>query len=159
MQYLGAVSKMTEWSWFISKANHKHHRNPGLCPKHLCHRSWIWLVLWRPTIPSRTNTYKRCPFHHRVLGCKSRKSRDTWNNRKIWPWSAKQSRTEANRVLSRERAGHSKYPCSTTQEKILHTDITQWSIPKSNWLYSLQPKLENLYILSKNKTRSWLWLR
>ena len=32
---------------------------------------------------------KRCPFHHRVLECKSRKSRDTWSNRHIWPWSTK----------------------------------------------------------------------
>ena len=30
---------------------------------------------------------KRCPFHYRGLGCKSRKSRNTWNNRQIWPWS------------------------------------------------------------------------
>ena len=30
---------------------------------------------------------KRCPFHHRGLECKSRKSRDTWNSRQIWPWS------------------------------------------------------------------------
>ena len=30
---------------------------------------------------------KRCPFHHRGLECKSRKSRNTWSNRKIWPWS------------------------------------------------------------------------
>ena len=29
---------------------------------------------------------KRCPFHHRGLKCKSRKSRDTWSNRQIWPW-------------------------------------------------------------------------
>ena len=28
---------------------------------------------------------KRCPFHHRGLECKSRKSRDTGNNRQIWP--------------------------------------------------------------------------
>ena len=28
---------------------------------------------------------KRIPFHHRGLECKSRKSRDTWNNRQIWP--------------------------------------------------------------------------
>ena len=34
---------------------------------------------------SRTNTKKRCPFHHRRLECKSRKSRDTWNNRQVWP--------------------------------------------------------------------------
>ena len=32
---------------------------------------------------------KRCPFHHRRLECKSRKSRDTWSNRQIWPWSTK----------------------------------------------------------------------
>ena len=47
----------------------------------------------------------------------------------------------------------------TTQEKTLHMDITRWSIPKSDWLYSLQPKMEKLYTVSKNKTRSWLWPR
>ena len=30
---------------------------------------------------------KRHPFHHRELECKSRKSTDTWNSRKVWPWS------------------------------------------------------------------------
>ena len=29
-----------------------------------------------------------CPFHYRGLKCKSRKSRNTWNNRQIWPWNA-----------------------------------------------------------------------
>ena len=29
---------------------------------------------------------KRCPFHYRGLECKSRKSRNTWGNRQIWPW-------------------------------------------------------------------------
>ena len=38
-------------------------------------------------------------------------------------------------------------------------DITRWSTSKSDWLYSLQPKMEKLYTVSKNKTRSWLWLR
>ena len=28
-----------------------------------------------------------CPFHYRGLECKSRKSRNTWSNRQIWPWS------------------------------------------------------------------------
>ena len=28
---------------------------------------------------------KRCPFHYRGLECKSRKSRNTWRNRQIWP--------------------------------------------------------------------------
>ena len=35
----------------------------------------------------RTNTQKRCPFHYRGLECKSRKSRNAWSNRQIWPWN------------------------------------------------------------------------
>ena len=30
---------------------------------------------------------KKYPFHYRELECKSRKSRNTWSNRQIWPWS------------------------------------------------------------------------
>ena len=44
-------------------------------------------------------------------------------------------------------------------EKTLHMDITRWSTLKSDWLYSLQPKMEKLYTVSKKKMRSWLWLR
>ena len=62
-------------------------------------------------------------------------------------------------VLTKERTGHSKHPLPTTQEKTLHMDITRWSTLKSDWLYSLQPKVEKFYTVSKNKTRSWLWLR
>ena len=72
------------------------------------------------------------PFHYRGLECKSRKSRDTWSNRKIWPWSTKQSRTKANRVLQREHTGHSKHRLPTTQEKTLHMHITIWSLLKSD---------------------------
>ena len=102
---------------------------------------------------------KRCPFHYRGLECKSRKSRNTWSNRQIWPWNAEWSRAKTNRVSPRKCTGHSKHPLPTTQEKTLHMDITRWSTPKSDWLYSLQPKMEKLYIVNKNKTRSWLWLR
>ena len=91
--------------------------------------------------------------------CKSRKSRDTWSNGQIWPWSTKWSRAEANRVLPREHTGHSKHHLPTTQEKTLHMYITRRSIPKSDRLYSLQPKMEKLYTVNKNKTGSWLWLR
>ena len=35
----------------------------------------------------KIKTYqKRCPFHHRRLECKSRKSRHTWSNGQVWPW-------------------------------------------------------------------------
>ena len=100
---------------------------------------------------------KRFPFHHRRLECKSRKSRDTWSNRQVWPWSTKWSRAKANRVLPRERTGHSKHPRNNIREDSAH-DITRWSIPKSYWLYSLQLEMEKLHTVSKNNTRSWLWL-
>ena len=136
--------------------NVQYRSNSSLCPDQLCWRSWT--VLWRPIRPSRTNSKKRCPFHHRGLECKSRKSRDSWSNRQIWPWSTKRSRGKANRVLPRECTGYSKHPLPTTQETTLHMDITRGSTPKSDWLYSLQPKMKKLYTVCKNKMGSWLWL-
>ena len=38
-------------------------------------------------------------------------------------------------------------------------DSTRGHPQKSDWLYSLQPKMEKLYTVNKNKIRSWLWLR
>ena len=106
-------------------------------------------ILLRLTRPSRTNTQKRCPVHHRELECKSRKSRDTWSNRQSWPWSTKWNRAKVNKVWPREGTGHSKHPLPTTQEKSLHMDVTRLSTPKSDWLYSLRPKMENLYSQQK----------
>ena len=133
MQYLDAISKMkNQKSLFISEANHsisqqsKSMLQPVMLKKMKSNGS---MKTYRP---SRTNTPKRCPFHFRGLECKRRKSRNTWSNRQIWPWSTKQSRSKANRVLPRERTGHSKHPLQTTQEKTLHMDITRWSIPKSD---------------------------
>ena len=59
---------------------------------------------------------KRHPFHYRVLECKSRKSRNTWSNRQIWPWSMERSRAKANRVLPREHTGNVIHPLPTTRE-------------------------------------------
>ena len=103
-------------------------------------------------------TPKKGPFHHRELEWKSRKSRDTWNNRRVWPWSTKWSRAKLT-VLQRECTDHNKQSLPTTQETTLHVDITRWSISKLDWLNSLQPNMEKLYKVSKNKTWSWLWLR
>ena len=80
---------------------------------------------------------KRYPFHYRGLECKSRKWRNTWNNRQIWSWSMEWSRAKANRILPRKCTGHCKRPLPTTQERTLHTDITRRSTLKSDWLYSL----------------------
>ena len=85
-------------------------------------------------LTSKKKKKKRCPFHHRELESKSKKSRNTWSNRQLWPWSAEWSKAKADGVLPRERTGHSKHPLPTTQEKTLHMDITRWSILKSDWL-------------------------
>ena len=53
---------------------------------------------------------------HREMECKSRKSRDTWSNSQVWPWSTKGSREMANGVLPRECTDHNKHPLPTTQD-------------------------------------------
>ena len=122
------------------------------------HFSGFKIALWRPTRPFRINIQKRCPFHYRGLECKSRKSRNTWSNRQIWLLNMEWSKAKVNRVLPREHINHSKHPLPTTQERTTHGHH-QMVNTKSDWLYSLQPKMEKLYTVSKNKTRSWLWLR
>ena len=81
---------------------------------------WFYADLTRPF---RNNTQKRCPFHYRELQCKSRKPRNTWSNRQIWPWVIEQSRAKANTVLPRERTGHNKHPLPKTQDST--HDITR----------------------------------
>ena len=133
----------------------------------LCGRRREWDVLreqhWNKyTVKGEADHQPRldaCPSHHRGLKCKSRKSRDTWSNRQIWPWNTEWSRAKANRLLPRECTSHSKHPLPTAQEKTLHMDITRWSILKSDWLYSLKPKMEKHHTFSKNRTENWLWLR
>ena len=116
------------------------------------------MILWRPIRFSKIDTKKRCPFHHRGLEYKSRKSRNTWSYRQVWPWSTKWSSAKANKFCQ-ENVHHRKHSLSTTQEMILHVDIAGWSTQKSDQLYSWQSKMEKLYTVSKNKTGSWLWLR
>ena len=97
-------------------------------------------------------------IHDWRLECKSEKCRDTWNNRQIWPWRTKWSRAERLIEFCQEKA----LVITNTlfqKEITLPMDITKQSIPKSNLLHSLLPKMEKLYMVSKNKTWSWLWLR
>ena len=98
MQYLGAISKTTERSLFVSKANHTIFIVIQVYAQPLTPKKLKLNGLWRPTRPSRTNTKNICPFYHRRLECKNRKSRDTWSNRQVWRWSTKWSRKNANRV-------------------------------------------------------------
>ena len=148
MQYLGAISNMAEWSWLISRQTFQEHSNPSLYPNNSHWRSWSWTIQWITPKPSRTPK-KWCDFHHRWLESKIRKSRDTWSKKQVWTWSTKWSRTKTNRVL--QHTGHRKHPLPTTQEMTLHVDIIRWSTLKSDWLYSLQLKVEKLYTVSKTR--------
>ena len=45
---------------------------PSLHPDQSCWRRWSWMVLWRPTKPSKTNIPKRYSFHYRGQEFKNR---------------------------------------------------------------------------------------
>ena len=119
MQYLDAISKTTEWSLRFQGKPFNITVIQVYAPTSNT-EDWSWTVLWRPTRPFRANTQKRCPFHYRGLECKSRKSRNTWSNRQIWPWNTEWSWTKTNRVLLRKCTGHNKHPLPITQEKTLY---------------------------------------
>ena len=93
------------------------------------------------------------PFHYRGLECKSRKWKNTWSNRQIWPWSTEWSRAKTNRVLSRECTGHSKHPLPTTHghHQMVNTKIRLiifFAAKDRGALYSQQ-----------KQDKHWLWLR
>jgi len=102
----------------------QHHSNPSLCPTTNAEDAEVEKYYEDLQDLLELTPKKRCHFHHRGLECKSRKSRDTWSNRQVWPWSTKWSRAKANRVLPRECDSHSKHTLSATQQKTLYMDIT-----------------------------------
>ena len=153
MQYLDAISKTTEWSLFVSKATLQYHSNPSL-------------QVYAPTSNAEEAEVERfCEDLQDLLELTPPK--DVLFI--IGDWYAKvvskeipgvtgkfglEIQNEAGQrttVLPREHTGQSKHPFPTTQETTLHMDIARWSTPKSDWLYSLQPKMEKLYTV--NKTR------
>ena len=158
MQYLGAILKTTEWSvCFQGKPFNIMVIQIYVLTNNAEKAEVEWFYEDRQDLLELTQ--KRCPFHFMGLECKSKESIDTWSNRQICPCSAKWSRAKANRVLPGECTSHRKHSLLTTQEEALHMDITIWTIPESDWLYSLKPKIEKLYTVSKNKTGDWLWFR
>ena len=110
-------------------------------------------------------TRKRCPFRHRGLewkagnqeipGVKGKFHLVVQNEELVVQNEAGQRLTE----FCQKNALVIANTLFQQHENTLHMDITRWSIPKSDWLYSLQPKMEKLCTVSKNKTGYWLWLR
>ena len=127
IQYLDAVSKMTEWSVRLQGKPFNITVIQVYAPTSNAEEAEVEQFYEDLQELLELKPKKRCPFHYRRLECKSRKSRNTWGNRQIWPWSTEWSRTKANRVLPRECTGHRKQPLPTKQEKTLHMDVTRWS--------------------------------
>ena len=81
--------------------------------------------------PSKTNTKKRRPFHHKELKCKSGIQEISGVTGKFG-LGVQNEAGQRLTVLPKECTGHRKHLLPTTQEKTLHVDITIWSIPKSD---------------------------
>ena len=63
----------------------QYHSNPSLCPTTNAEEVEVeWFYDDLQDLLELT-PQKGCPFHHKGLECKSRKSRDTQSNRQVWP--------------------------------------------------------------------------
>ena len=68
------VNKSLKWSTWVQSEKQQNdlcsfprqtiqcHGNLSLCPNQQCWRRWRWMVLWRPTRASRTNSPKKMSF-------------------------------------------------------------------------------------------------
>ena len=95
---------------------------------------------------------------------------DVWilNNKNmfLWNYPKKLQRNEyfwihsvrPTLVLYENQTKKENYSPVSLMIQALHRDTTRRLILKSDWLYSLLPKMEKLYTVSKNKTGSCLWL-
>ena len=158
MQYLDAISKMTEWSLFVSRANHF---------------SITVIQLYAPA----SNAEDAEQFYENLQDLVEL----TPQNDGLFiieNWNAKVGSQEIPGVTGKfglgvqNKAGERLTEfCQENTLVIANTFFQQnkrrlykWTSPDGqyqniNWLYSLQPKMEKLYTVSKNKTGSWLWLR
>ena len=104
------------------------------------------MVLLRPIRCSRTNIQKRGALHYRGLEWKSRKSRDTWSNRQIWPWSTEWSMAKANRVCQENAMviantlfqQHKRRLYTWTSPDGQYQNQLDYSLCSQNWRSSIQ---------------------
>ena len=115
----------------------QYHSNPSLCPTSIAEEAEVeWFYEDLQDLLKLTS--QKMSFSLQGLECKTRKSRNTWGNRQIWPRNTKWSRAKTNRVLPRKCTGQSQHPLPTTQEKTLHMDIIRWSTLTSDYILCSQ---------------------
>ena len=86
-------------------------------------------------------------LHYRGLECKRRKSRDTWSNKQVWPWSTECSRAKSNRVFQ-ENALVTANTLLQQHKRRLYT----WISPESQY------RNKTDYILCSQRWRSSIQL-
>ena len=159
MRYLDAISKATEWSLSISKANH-------------LNITTVFQVYALTRSAEEAEIEQFYEDLQDLLELTSKKGVLFI----IGDWNAKVGSQETPGITGKfglgiqneagQRLTEFCHGNALVKENILfqqhemtlHMDIIRSSIPKSNWSSSLQLKMEKLYTVSK-KNRSWLWLR
>ena len=136
----------------------QYHNNPNLCPSQESQRSWCQKVILRPTRPSRTDTQKRCSFHNRDWNAKVGSQEIPGVTGKFGLWVQNEAGQKLTEFCQENALVITNTLFQHTRDGSTHGNH-RLPIPKSDWLYSLQWKMKKLYTVSKNKTRSWLWLR
>ena len=137
----------------------QYHSNSSLCPNHWRQRSQSWPVEWIPTASSSINMKNRCSFHHRGWNAKV----ESWEVLRITGKFGLRVQNEAGQRLTEFCQENMLVTANTLfnnprddytrgHHQMSMTKLTKWSIPKSDWLCSLQPEMEKLYTVSKNKT-------
>ena len=107
-----------------------------------------WLVMLKKLKlnSSRTNLQKRCSFHCRGLECKGRKTRNTWGNRHVWPWSTEWSRAKTNKSSATRTHWSQQTPSSdNTRDKSTqtspdgqHRNEIDYTLCSPKWRISIQ---------------------
>ena len=144
---------------FVPKETHSISRWSKPMPQPVMLKNRSWMVLWRLTRHLELTPPKYVLFIIGDWNVKVRSQEIPGVTSKFGLGVQNEAGQRLIKVLSREHTGHSQHLLSTTQEKTLHMDITRWSTPKSDLLYSLLPKMGKLYTVIKNKIGSWVWLR
>ena len=130
MQYLGAVSKTTEWYRFVSRQTIQHQSNLSQCLNYWCQRSWHWPVLWRPTTPSRTNTHTHTQNVLFISGDWNAKvgSQEIPGITGKFCLGVQNEAGQRPTVLSRDHDDHTKHNFPTTQEMTLRMHLTRYLV-------------------------------
>ena len=121
-----------------------------------CWRNWSWMVLWRPTRPSRTNTPKDVLF---IIGGLNAKVGSLEIPGVTGKFGLGVQNEAGLTVLPRVCIGH-RSTIFQQHKRRLYT----WTSPDGQhrnqvMIIFFAVKMEKLYTVSKNSTGSWQWLR